>query len=319
MQPSTTSSLPQLSVKLRLRWINKDQRHRVRLWLAWICALIGVSSIVIHGMPYYQLDLAARAHSPLHAELRPSGTLGIRLGLVGLGLFTVLFLYAIRKRVSWINRLGSTRHWLDFHILCGVMAPVVITLHSSFKLRGLAGVSYWIMMAVALSGFIGRYLYAQIPRSLSAAELSRAEIESECEQLTSSLHAQNILAAHEIESFLELPSPAQVSSMSLISALLLMFRLDLMRPFRVSGLRRRFLTTAGCITTFGGLLSSGNRELEGVISAVRAQSWLSAKMLFLVRMQEVFHLWHVIHRPFSYSFIVLVAVHITVAMLFGYY
>lgn len=319
MQATTTSSPPRIAVKLRVKWLSPDKRHRIRLMLAWICAVVAVASVAIHGMPYYQLDLAARAHSPLHAELRPSGTTGIRLGLAGLGLFSVLFLYAIRKRVPWINRIGSTRHWLDFHILCGVMAPVVITLHSSFKLRGLAGVSYWIMMAVALSGFIGRYLYAQIPRSLSAAELSRAEIESECEQLTANLHAQNILAVHEVESFLELPSPQQVSSMSLVAALLLMLRLDLMRPFQVSGLRRRFLTTSGCITTFGGLLSSGNRELEGVISAVRAQSWLSAKMLFLVRMQEIFHLWHVIHRPFSYSFVVLVGVHITVAMLFGYY
>ena len=34
---------------------------------------------------------------------------------------------------------------------------------------GMAGVAFWIMTAVALSGVVGRYLYAQIPRSLNAA------------------------------------------------------------------------------------------------------------------------------------------------------
>ena len=42
-------------------------------------------------------------------------------------------------------------------------------------------------------------------------------------------------------------------------------------------------------------------------------------MLFLKRIEDVFHLWHVVHRPFSYSFAVLVVAHITVALLLGYY
>jgi hypothetical protein len=46
---------------------------------------------------------------------------------------------------------------------------------------------------------------------------------------------------------------------------------------------------------------------------------MSAKLLFLARTQQVFQMWHVVHRPFSLAFVVLVAVHITVALLFGYY
>ncbi len=79
--------------------------------------------------------------------------------------FCVLFLYPIRKHWPWLGRMGKTKNWLDFHVLWGITAPIVITLHSSFKLSGLAGLAYWIMMAVALSGFAGRYLYAQIPRT----------------------------------------------------------------------------------------------------------------------------------------------------------
>jgi hypothetical protein len=42
-------------------------------------------------------------------------------------------------------------------------------------------------------------------------------------------------------------------------------------------------------------------------------------MAFLERVQQVFHLWHVVHRPFSYSFVALVAIHITVVLLLGYF
>jgi hypothetical protein len=301
------------------RTFDKEKRHRLRLWLIWLCTIAILVWVASRGLPYYLLDVHERAHSPLHAAMRPSGTIGLRLGIAGLVLFSVIFLYAIRKRVSWLNRLGMTRHWLDFHVFCGITAPIVITLHSSFKLRGLAGVAYWIMMAVALSGFIGRYLYSQIPRSLTAAELSFKDIEVECDRLAKSLQSQNLLTENEIGPLLKLPSREQVAEMPLLSALLMMLRMDIVRPFRVSGLRRSFLSPSKRVLTLGGLLSSGNHELEGVIAAVRGQSWLSAKMLFLTRMQETFHLWHVVHRPFSYSFVVLVAIHITVAMLFGYY
>jgi len=44
-------------------------------------------------------------------------------------------------------------------------------LHSSFKF-GDSRMAFWIMTRSRSAGFVGRYLYAQIPRSLNAAELS---------------------------------------------------------------------------------------------------------------------------------------------------
>jgi hypothetical protein len=111
----------------------------------------------VYGFSYYALSLEDRPLSPLHAALRPSGTIGLRLGMLGLALYCILFLYPIRKHVKWLAAIGKTRHWLDFHVLIGISAPVLITYHASFKLAGLAGVAYWIMMSVAISGFAGRY------------------------------------------------------------------------------------------------------------------------------------------------------------------
>jgi hypothetical protein len=66
-------------------------------------------------------------------------------------------------------------------------------------------------------------------------------------------------------------------------------------------------------------LRSGNQELERVISLARQQAWLAAKISFLGRASEVFRLWHVVHRPFSYSFAILVTAHVTLVVLMGYF
>ena len=297
---------------------DSEQGHRTRVFLAALAAGCLVLALAVYGADYYSLNLAERPHSPKHILLRPSGFVGIKLGILGAFLFFAIYLYYFRKRWKWLGRLGSSRHWLDFHVVLGLTAPVVIAFHAAFKFRSMAGIAFWIMVAVALSGVVGRYLYAQIPRSLSAAELSWQELESGRERLDKHLSAQKLFAPDALRLTLQLPSPESVGRMSLPAALISMFLLDLGRPFGVARLRRRVLRVSDYFRTLWGLLPSGNRELEGAVDAVRKQSALSKKMLFLSRSQRVFHLWHVVHRPFSYTFAVLACIHILAAVLLGY-
>jgi hypothetical protein len=51
----------------------------------------------------------------------------------------------------------------------------------------------------------------------------------------------------------------------------------------------------------------------------REEAALSKRILFLSRTQQVFHLWHVVHRPFSYTFAVLVLIHIGVVLMMGFF
>ena len=293
--------------------------HRMRLSVAIVAAASLIIALSIGGVDYYRLDLAGRAESPLHPLLRPSGTIGLRLGMLGIALYGVLFLYPIRKRWKWLGSIGKTRHWLDFHVLVGITAPILITFHASFKLRGLAGMAYWIMMAVALSGFIGRYMYAQIPRSLNTDQIAFGELEQQAANLAQELERQELFRPEEIAPLLNVPSQKEIRAMPLVSVLATLVRLDLSRPFLVSRLRRRVLSGSEIVTTLGGFLKSSHCELETVIASVRRQSWLRTKMAFLERTHQVFHLWHVVHRPFSYSFAALVVVHVTVVLMLGYY
>jgi len=148
---------------------NQDRRHRTLLASGYVVAVILIVILAVYGFNYYTLASADRPFSPKHTLLRPSGAVGLNLGFLGFGMFLVIFLYPLRKLWKWLSQIGLSRHWLDFHVLLGLAAPFVIAFHSSFKFGGFAGMAFWIMLAVSLSGVIGRYLYSQIPRSLNAA------------------------------------------------------------------------------------------------------------------------------------------------------
>jgi hypothetical protein len=297
---------------------DKEHGHRMRLYLATGAAIGLVLALTVFGFDYYRLGAADRPFSPKHALLKPSGQIGINLGIFGVVLFLIIFLYPLRKRIKWLQ-FGVSRHWLDFHVIAGLTAPVVIAFHSSFKFRGIAGMAFWIMTAVALSGIIGRYVYAQIPRSLNSAELSLKELDALEQGLTAELAGQKLLSASDLRPLLRMPSAEQVKHMPAYLALLRMLLLDLARPFQVARLRTRVLSWRGALLCLGGILPSPHREVEQVIETARRKCRLSKRIAFLSHSQRVFHLWHVIHRPFSYSFAVLALIHIGVVIALGFF
>jgi len=138
------------------------------------------------------------------------------------------------------------------------------------------------------------------------------------DELAAQLASQNLYTQEELDSVLRLPAKSEVEQMLLLSALWWMIRLDLARPFALARLRRKRLSVAEAARLAGGLLPSHHERIERIIRTVRKRASLGKRALFLQRTQQVFHLWHVVHRPFSYSFVVLATIHIVVAMLFGF-
>jgi hypothetical protein len=297
----------------------KDRRHDSLLVSGYIVAIALISALAIYGFNYYTLGSADRPFSPKHALLKPSGAIGLKLGFFGFAMFLVIFLYPLRKRWKWLSQQGLSRHWLDFHVLLGLAAPFVIAFHASFKFGGFAGMAFWIMVAVSLSGIIGRYLYAQIPRSLNAAELSMKELQARQERLGQPLSDQKLLPQGDLRAPLRLPSPERVQSLSMVTALVYMMVLDVTRSFRVAKLRRHTLSFGQKITTLAGFLSTHRAPVERVITMAREEAATAKRVLFLSRSQQVFHLWHVVHKPFSYSFAVLALVHIVAVIMMGYF
>ena len=306
--PTTATSLP-----------DPHRMHRFRLRMAYLVAVAGTMALLVYGFSYYWSSPEGRALSPKHAYLKPSGTIGLRLGMFGVLLFLFIYLYPLRKKWAWLGRQGSSRRWLDFHVLLGLIAPVVVTFHSSFKFSGIAGVAYWIMVVVALSGIVGRYIYSQIPRSLNFAELSLQEAQEQSLRTATQLKNTGILSSRDIDGLLRLPDMRRVESISLIGVLGRMLLFDLGFPLRIWRLRQKMLWSQRRWWSLVGLGRGQNVVLERAISMAREQTLLAKKILFLSKSQRMLHLWHIIHRPFSYSFAVLASIHVILMLMLGYY
>ena len=299
--------------------VDSDRGHRLRLRLLYVLAIVTNLAIFVYGFDYYKLAAMDRPFSPKHHMLRPSGPIGLYLGFMGVALFVGIFLYPIRKHWAWLAQFGKTRHWLDIHVLMGLTAPFIIAFHSTLKFRGIAGMAFWIMFAVSASGVVGRYLYAQIPRKVTTVELSMKELQELQENLSQQLASQRLLPEADLRALLRMPDANWVNRLPIFIALPYMMILDVVRVFGVARLRRHASSTGEVFTTLFGFFRTQNRELEKAINAAAEEAALSKRLLFLSRSQKVFHLWHVIHKPFSYAFAVLALLHIGLQFVLGYF
>ena len=298
---------------------DSERGHRIRLYSLYAVAIASNLAIFFYGFDYYKLSAIDRPFSPKHHLLRPSGPIGLYLGFVGVALFVGIFLYPLRKHWPWLGQIGTTRHWLDIHVLMGLTAPCIVAFHSTLKFKGIAGMAFWIMFAVSASGVVGRYLYAQIPRKVTTAELSMKEVQELQEKLAQQLAAQNLLPQSDVRTLLRLPDAGRVNRLPIAIAIVYMMILDVVRMFGVARLRRHALTFGQSLQTLAGFLPTRHRELEKVVSAAAEEAALSKRLLFLSRSQKVFHLWHVVHKPFSYAFAVLALLHIGLQFVLGYF
>ena len=87
-------------------------------------------------------------------------------------------IYPIFRRIKMFRWLASNTMWFDFHLMAGTVGPMFIALHSALKLD-YVGVSaaFWSMVIVVVSGFLGRYLYTQVPELSSGVELEELDHE----------------------------------------------------------------------------------------------------------------------------------------------
>ncbi|MDO9301151.1 MAG: hypothetical protein Q7T89_07200 [Anaerolineales bacterium] len=116
-------------------------------------------------------------------EIPAAGELfGHVIGIVGFILMLMTeILYSLRKRTrsaSW----GRMSSWLQFHIFTGLVGSYMVLLHTSWKFNGLAGVTTLFTVIIVISGFIGRYVFTRIPRTLDGLEIEGTLSESALRQ-----------------------------------------------------------------------------------------------------------------------------------------
>lgn len=105
--------------------------------------------------------------------------IGYWLGVTGGVMMLLLFSYPLRKHFAFARNWGRVKGWFLVHMLLGVGGPVLILLHSTFRVGSLnAAVALYSMLAVAASGVVGRFIYARVNRGLSAEQSSLRQLKS---------------------------------------------------------------------------------------------------------------------------------------------
>lgn len=127
----------------------------------WLALLFMVTITGLYGMVVV-----------LTREIPPASELfGHSIGIIGFILMlSTETLYSLRKRSRSV-RWGRMSTWLQFHIFTGLVGPYMVLLHTSWKFNGIAGVTTLLTVIIVVSGFIGRYIFTRIPRTMDGLEI----------------------------------------------------------------------------------------------------------------------------------------------------
>jgi len=244
----------------------------------WVFARLG-------GWAYYSTPLRVRGYAAQHDMLKPSGSVSHMLGIIGLGMLTIPVIYSVRKKWSRLAHAGSLGTWLEIHICCGIVGPVLVTFHTALKFNGVISVAYWSMVLVMLSGFVGRYWYVRIPKTIRGVELTRHEIEARAGLLThyvadAGLHTEMLTRlAHQ----------------------------DVGHRWSQWQLRRALVRD--------GVTHAAARVL---VQTLAERAILVRRLAYLERTKDLFAAWHLFHQPLVYIMFTVALVHVGVAWYFGY-
>lgn len=280
--------------------------HQIYLFMLVSVTVVVFAVLGIYGADYYATGIAERHFHKMNELLKPSGYIGHGIGVAG-SFFMIagVFGYMARKRFRRLSRLGVLRNWLEFHIFLCTLGPILVLYHTSFKFGGIVAVSFWSMVAVVISGVIGRFIYLQIPRTIQGREISLGE-----------------LSGMEEDLFLQLKDKYQVDYgiIAQMNTALSNASNRVKRNILIS-IYRRFVFEKKLIRTIRKELKKQKlpgREYRKVVRLFKSKLVLNRRIAWLSTMQNLLRYWHVAHLPFALIMLVIMIVHVIIAVLFGY-
>ncbi len=265
---------------------------------------LGVVVAMIWGAPYYTTPRAARLDHPLHGLFKPGGPVGLWLGIIGATLMTAMLSYSVRKLLLPFEWLGAPMLWFRFHVVCGILGPIYIVLHSAWLLpEGYIATGFWCMILVALSGVFGRYVYGHFPRTAAGRSQGINDGEKSLmslkEELVSQTRGSN---AEALQEAVKLSQQPNVEVHSILSWFVLHVRTDLRANLVGFKLAR------------SGLPPQVQRSAhEGLTAQLKARRNLAGWQVSA----KLFRWWHLFHEPLAQAMYLIAALHILEAIIIG--
>jgi hypothetical protein len=282
--------------------------HTIYICSFFIIGILVTILLGINGYNYYTTSIEERVFLPQHAMLRPSGLIGHGIGILGsLMMILGVAVYMIRKRIRSFFKFGYLKDWLELHIFLCTVGPVLVLYHTAFKFGGIVAVSFWSMVAVVLSGIVGRFLYVQIPHTIQGQEISLNELKKMNENLT--MHLKNDLMVNE-KIILKLDRFSSTDKYKRIK-----FRISFFFLFKDYFEIRVTLKELRLELKKLGL---NKKQYKEIVKTSKSKLIISRRIGMLRTMQEFFRYWHIVHLPFAITMFIIMFIHIGVTIAFGY-
>ena len=249
------------------------------------------------GYSYYALPIEERFYHPQYAYFKPSGIFGQGLGVIGTFLIVFgVFIYIARKRYGFLEKIIRIKHLLEFHIFLCTLGPVLILFHTTFKFGGIVSIAFWSMVAIVMSGVIGRFIYIQIPRTIEGRELSIQEVKERRESIISDLQQSIKLDKNLLDLVLDSDTSRKWG----------------IHTFFTNWKKRKKIAEELHST------GSDKEKNKKILNLIREEMALTSRIGRLEQMQKLFRLWHVVHMPFAIIMLIIVIIHIAITVSFGY-
>lgn len=253
--------------------------------------------MAVTGYSYYKLPLEERFYHASYDWFKPSGLYGQGLGVIGTLMIAFgVCIYIARKRYGFLERFIRLKYLLEFHIFLCTLGPIMILFHTSFKFGGIVSVAFWSMVAVVLSGVIGRFIYIQIPRSIEGRELSMQEIHSKREAFADQIRNHKDIDKATIDLLVGSDTREQWGFKTFFNNL-----------NKKSQIKKRLQQT-----------SLDTLEQKEIFQMAAGEMSMASKIGRLEQMQKLFKLWHVVHMPFAIIMLIVVFIHVVVTITLGY-
>ena len=274
-----------------------------------VASLLFFSSVFIIGLWGWW----HRGNMQLSAE---SG-LGYWLGLIGGSMMLALLLYPARKHIRLLRRWGKVSFWFSSHMILGVVGPLLILFHSDFSLGSTnSNLALFCMLAVASSGFLGRFFYSRVHYGLYGGKASLKELRGEL-KLSKGHLGDEVTLSISILSQLRHIEKRLFKRRNMLTAFLLL-------PFlSISVMLTRYKVSR---LLLGDLKKQARKnDWDKVIYKVHARKAVAdiREYFFLLKKtygfslyERLFSLWHLFHMPLFIMLLIAGVIHVVVVHLY---
>lgn len=242
----------------------------------------------------------------------PNDGLGYWLGIIGGSMMLLLLFYPAGKRSSILRRLGLVKHWFRIHMIFGLVGPLLVLYHCNFSVDAInSSVALYSMIAVTVSGIIGRYFYTRIHRGLYG---KRANIEELRAEITDAVDNSRGLAAILPKFIDELHKTSEkLMGHEYTGAISLRHSMTWTIKYYVVRARLYLLINAELRERAANsdAMSNNSKNLRQTANKYAAeQVGLMRQVAQLAFYERLFSLWHVFHMPLFLLLVASALVHV---------